>query len=125
MDNVDNRHKALETMSVLALACIAIGLIFRLNVFFYLATCLLLIGIFFKGLSVIISNGWLKFAQFLGFINARIILTLIFFLFLTPIAFLYRMLHGDFMNIKRNSDQKTYFVERNHEYKPKDFENVW
>jgi len=125
MNNGNNRQNALETMSILALACIIIGLIFKLQAFFYAALCLLVIGVFLKSLSVIISDGWLKIAQFLGFINARIILTLIFFLFLTPIACLYRLFHGDFLSIKRNDSIKSYFVERDHEYVPKNLDNVW
>jgi hypothetical protein len=122
--NID-LHKALEAMNILALACIVFGLIFKLQVFFYAASCLLVIGVFFGRLAIIITAGWLKFAYFLGFINTRIILTLIYYLLLTPIAYIYRLLHGDFLNIKRNTSLKSYFVERNHAYEPKDFENVW
>ena len=43
---------------------------------------------------------WLKFGAVLGAVNARAILTVIFFLVLTPIAFLHRRIHGDTLNLK-------------------------
>lgn len=125
MESINNWHKSLETISVLALASIVFGLILKIQILYYLALCFLIIGVFFKGLSMVVANVWLKFAHVLGFINTRIILTMIFYLFLTPIALTYRFFHGDFMNIKRNSVCTSYFTERDHEYEPKDFENVW
>lgn len=119
-------YKALETVSVLAMAGIVMGFVFRLKIFFIVSFVLLLTGIFFKRLSLLIAQGWLKFAYVLGTINSKIVLTLIFFLFLTPIAFLYRVIKGDFMRLRKgNGHSKSYWVEKNHQYKSKDLENVW
>ncbi|OGW40700.1 MAG: hypothetical protein A2Y97_07585 [Nitrospirae bacterium RBG_13_39_12] len=127
MKSRDNSNpKALETISILALACVALGLLFEMKVFFYVALVLLFIGIFVKKLSLIIAKGWLKFAHVLGTINSKIILTLIFFLFLTPIAVLYRIVKGDFMRLRKSSVySKSYWIEKNHKYVSKDLENVW
>ena len=119
------RSKSLETISILALACIAAGLIFGFKGLLYIALILLVIGSFFKGLSIKIARVWLKFAHFIGNINSKIILTLIFFLFLTPIAILYRVIKGDNMNLRRSNPSKSYWIEKNQKYKPKDLENVW
>jgi hypothetical protein len=66
----------------------------------------------------------MKFAYILGTVNSKIILTLIFFLFLTPIAFLYRTVKGDFMKLRKGGSS-SYWTEKNHQYEPKDMENVW
>jgi hypothetical protein len=119
-------HKALETICILALACIALGLLFELKVLFYAALLLLFIGAFFRKLSLIIARGWLKFAHVLGTVKSQVILTLIFFLFLTPIAVLYRIVKGDFMKLKRSKGHsKSYWIEKDHHYVSKDLENVW
>jgi hypothetical protein len=117
---------ALETMAVLAFVSIAVGLFFKLNALLYIALCLLFIGIFLKGLSIRIAGAWLKFSTVLGGISTRVVLTVIYFVFLTPIAFLYRVFHGDFISLKRQGVAgSTYWSERNYDYISKDFENPW
>ena len=70
--------------------------------------------------------GWHKLAELLGYINSRILLTLIFFIFLVPVAFLSRIFSGNPLLLKKrpNADD-SYFESRNHEYTSEDFENVW
>jgi hypothetical protein len=119
-------YKTLETISVLALASLIIGLVFKLHIFYVISLLLLLIGLFLKRVSALIANGWMKFAHILGTINTRILLFLIFYLFLTPIALLYRIFKGDFMMLRRDEEKrKSYWMKRDHQYKPKDLENVW
>lgn len=118
--------KVLETICVLAIASLIIGFIFGLQIFFVIALVLLLIGTFIKKLAFVIAQGWLKFAHILGAFNTKVILTLIFFLFLTPIAILYRVVKGDSMKLSRSDkNEKSYWIEKNHEYVAKDMENVW
>ena len=119
-------HIALETMAVLAFVSIAAGLFFKLNALLYIALCLLFIGIFLRALSIRITHAWLKFSAVLGGISTRLVLTVIYFVFLTPIAFLYRGFHGDFIFLKRQDNAgTTYWNERDYDYTPKDFENPW
>ncbi len=119
-------HIALETMAVLAFVSVAIGLFFKINALLYIALCLLFIGIFLRALSIRIAHAWLKFSSVLGGISTRLVLIVIYFVFLTPIAFLYRVFHGDFISLKRQDNARpTYWNERNYEYTPKDFENPW
>jgi len=119
-------QSALETIAVLAFVSLVLGLFFKLHILHYIALFLLFIGIFLRGLSVRIANIWLKFSAVLGGISTRIVLLVIFFVFLTPIAYLYRMFHGDFISLKRHGAVgATYWNERCHEYGPKDLENPW
>ena len=66
---------------------------------------------------------WGKIALVLGWINTRIILSLVFFIFLTPFALLSRLFSKNSLQLKQESD--TTFVERNHTYTKKDLENIW
>lgn len=119
-------HSALETISTLAFVCVLLGILFKFEVLFYIALALLFIGIFIKGLSSKIAKFWLRFADLIGYINTRIILTAVFFFMLTPIAFVYRLLHGDFLNItNKETNRKSYWHSRTHLYQPKDFEKMW
>lgn len=117
---------ALETIAVLAFVSIAIGLFFKIKALLYVALCLLFIGIFLKAVSIRIARLWLRFSSILGGISTRVVLTIIYFVFLTPIAFIYRLSHGDFISLKRkDSKAVNYWKERHYEYTPKDFENPW
>lgn len=66
---------------------------------------------------------WEKLAQILGFINTRILLTALFYVFLVPIAAISRLFSKDPMKLK--NPKGTVFVTRNHTYTAKDLENMW
>lgn len=66
---------------------------------------------------------WDKIAMVLGWINTKIILSVVFFIFLTPFGVLSRIFSKN--NLKLKHDSKTTFVERNHTYTKKDIENIW
>ncbi|HEY3278346.1 MAG TPA: hypothetical protein VGJ94_17155 [Syntrophorhabdaceae bacterium] len=117
-------HEALTTMAVLAMAGIFFGLLSGAKALYVLALLLLAVGVFMERWSIRVSSGWLKFAGLLSAVNTRVILGLIFFLFLTPISLLYRMFHGDFLGLKKG-DGKTYFSGRDHSYHAGDLTNPW
>ena len=125
MKKEQSRHETLETIAILAAAALCLGVLFRTQILIYLALALLIIGIFVKRVAAAISHGWLAFGRILGRINATVILSLIFFLFLTPLAFFYRIFHGDFMEIRSDPERKSYFKSRDHVYSAADLKNPW
>jgi len=75
-----------------------------------------------------VGNGivwlWFKIAEVLGRINGAIILSVLFFVFLLPIAFLYRLTKTNLLSLKRTQGGSVYH-ERNHLFKKEDLENTW
>lgn len=67
---------------------------------------------------------WLKFAFGLGWVNSRILLSIIYFVFLMPIAFLSRLFTKDPLMLKAKKLPSLY-NHRNHHYKKEDLENIW
>ncbi|MBN8577722.1 MAG: hypothetical protein J0L66_12325 [Cytophagales bacterium] len=67
---------------------------------------------------------WLKLAHVLGWINSKILLSIIFFLFLLPIAILSRLFTKDPLKLK-GREMKSLFADRNHLYSKEDLENIW
>ncbi|NCU05543.1 MAG: hypothetical protein GXC73_16345 [Chitinophagaceae bacterium] len=66
---------------------------------------------------------WMQLAKLLGYVNSRILLFLIFFIILTPVAFL-RKLFGK----KTTQDENkvnSYFHNRNQQYKAANLQNPW
>jgi hypothetical protein len=72
----------------------------------------------------LIVKGWYKIAEVLGAINGRILLSIVFFLVLLPVALLAKLGKKNLLALKKES-RKTVFVERNHKYVAKDMEQVW
>ncbi len=118
-------YKTLETIGVLALFCLVFSIILDISALIYVSAGLLFIGLFLKRFARIIAAGWMRFAVVLGVLNTRIILAVIFYAVLTPIAFFYRATHGDFMRVREDRSKKTYWHERNHEYKSEDLDKQW
>tara|TARA_Y100000389_G_scaffold163317_1_gene166524 strand:- start:208 stop:591 length:384 start_codon:yes stop_codon:yes gene_type:complete len=78
----------------------------------------LVISIIFLILGLINSNFlaplnklWFKFGIFLGKIISPIIMGIIFFLVVTPIGFIMRLLGKDLLNLKYNNN-KSYWIEK-------------
>ena len=119
------RHESLKTMAILAMAAIIFGLLFRTRSLFYVALAFLVCGLFIPRWAAALSTVWLKFSHVVGAVNTRIVLGLIFYCLLTPIALVYRLTHGDFLGLKRQGSARTYFTDREHTYCPEDFSNPW
>lgn len=122
-DNSD--YNTLETISVLALASMLFGFLLKNQILLYAAPVLLIIAIFIKPAARKLAQGWLMFSHVIGFINTRIILFLIFFLWLTPIAFIYRIFHKDILNIQPNKRLTTYWSIREYRFVGEDFKKIW
>ena len=91
----------------------------------YTGTAVGLLTVLWPGLAQWISWGWYKLAEGLGYVNSRILLTLVFFVFLLPIALLYRLFNRNIFALRSGRTDKSLYKERNHRYSAKDMENAW
>ena len=55
---------------------------------------------------------WMRMALMMGWVVSRILLSLIFFLVLTPIGLLAKLLGKDFLNIHPKNAQDSYWIQR-------------
>ena len=55
---------------------------------------------------------WMKLADILGFIMTRVILTVLFYLVLTPTAFLLKLLNKDLLNLKLEPQADSYWHKK-------------
>ncbi len=120
-------HKEVySTIIVLALAAMLIEIVFKMQYADDVALGLLALAIFFYSGAKWVTIVWLKFAELLGSFNSKVLLSVLFFLFLVPIALLSRIFRKDTLQRKRNVEVKgSYFKQRNHKYQPDDFTNVF
>ncbi len=120
-----SEYSTLETLSVLALVAMIFGFLIKSQILFYVAIVLLIIALFIKPIAGKLAQGWLMFANILGLINTRIILFLIFFLWLTPIAFVYRIFNKDLLNLHPKERQNTYWSIREYRFVAEDLRKIW
>ncbi len=117
------KEKTLEAMLVITTGMLLIYLIKQQSVFLYLAIAFGLTGIFFRPLALIIATIWYKLGDWLGFIVSKIVLTLVFFFFLFPIALLYRLFNKDPLRLKK--PRQSNWSVREHLYTENDLKNIW
>jgi len=118
-----NKAKSLETLLVLAGALIVVFWINPKKIFLLLALIFILIGIISPFLAGKISWAWFKFAELLGGVMSKVILSIVYFVFLVPIALLYRLTHKNSIILKPKGS--TFYIDRNKQYSPRDIENIW
>lgn len=112
-----------QTKSQLAIVAglLILGYIFDWSVLVYAATVLSVVFLAIPSLGKLIADGWMKLALFLGHWNGQILLSLVFFLFLTPLALVYRL----FQNGKKEGTVDSNYVVRNHTYTVEDLDKMW
>ena len=119
-----NRTRILESILAITTGLLAIGLIFEIKVLFSIAVAVGVCGLMIPPLARIITFLWLKLAEILGYINSRILLSIVFFVFLLPIALLSRLFKKDLLQLSPKKSG-SYFSERDHEYDAEDFKYPW
>ncbi len=119
-----NREKQLETMLTIAVGFFLVAWSTKNKYIFLFALLIGLIGMFSKTLTHYISNGWMKVGEAMGAVSSRVILSAIYFLFLFPIALMYRIGRKDTLQLKK-SESVSCFVTRNLHYEAKDLKNPW
>jgi hypothetical protein len=113
-----------KTILVIVTGLLTLSLVFQL---IWLMKVTLLIGvvaIFIPTAAKGIEWVWLKLATLLGWINSRILLSVVYFLFLMPLAWVSRLFTKDPLLLRKRKTA-SLFVTRNHLYTKKDLENIW
>jgi hypothetical protein len=86
----------------------------------------LLAGLFAYPLLRPVYISWMKFAFVLGWVNTRVILSLFFYIVLTPAGLLMRLLGRDPMQRKFDPSAGSYWVKREQQpFNPDRYENLF
>ena len=78
----------------------------------FVSLIFLVLGLLNSKLLNPLNKLWFKFGLFLGKFVSPLVMGFIFFIVVTPIAFLMRILKKDLLNIRFNNS-KTYWIEKN------------
>jgi hypothetical protein len=89
----------------------------------YVAAALAIVSLIVYPFARAVVWGWFMLAKILGYIVPNILLTSIYFFFLTPIAVIYRLLSKNPLHLKNTGE--SMYITRDHSYNSKDLENIW
>ena len=117
------KDKHLGTILVFVMVLLILFLVYKNVKLIYAALALGAIAILIPALSRKIHDIWMKFAELLGFVMNKVILGIVFFIFLLPIAMLSKLFRKNPLKVKRQTD--SYFNDRNFTYTKKSLEQLW
>jgi len=113
-----------KTILVIVTGLLALAWIFEIPVLGRIALAIGVISVFIPAAASAIEWVWFKMALVLGWVNSRILLSIVYFLFLMPVAWLSRLFTKDPLALKKGK-RDTLYSTRNHLYIRKDLENIW
>lgn len=113
-----------KSILVIVVGFIALAWIFKVPYLAEIALILGAIAIFSDSFAKMIERVWLKFAMAIGFINSKILLTIVYFVFLLPVALVSRLFTNDPLMLHGKNSASLYHT-RNHRYEKGDLEKIW
>jgi hypothetical protein len=117
------RQKEIEAMLSLSTGFLLFDLVYDKQAFFVAALCFGLIGLVSNPLCRIIARIWYGFSDILGAIVPKLVLAVVFYLLLYPIACFSRLFVKDPLRLSRHLE--SYYYQRDITYGPTDFEKPW
>lgn len=124
MQKLPTEAENLKTLVVLALVSLGAYMIFHWAWAIWTSLSFLSIATFSRYFASRIAWLWLSFAHILGKFNSTVILSLSFFLVLTPLALLRKVFVRNPLDLRKGKQQSLFRI-RNHRYTPQDLENPW
>lgn len=109
---------------VIVTGLVVLHFIFHSVYWLYAAAAIGLLSVFIPAAGNGIAGLWFKLAEGLGWINSRILLTVLFGVVLVPIAWFYRLVTKNPLLLKRPQNTSLYH-DRNHTYTKDDLEHPW
>lgn len=87
------------------------------TIFLSIGGALVLAGYYVPLMLLPLQKIWMTLAVVLGFVMTRVILSILFYIVITPISFLSKLFKKDFLNLKIEKDKSSYWNLRDEEYK--------
>ena len=116
MDNKNISNKSFGLLFFVAFLLIGLYPIYKgnnPNIYFLLISLpFLVLGLLNSKILTPLNKAWIKLGEVLGMIIAPIIMALVYFVVLTPISLIVRILGKDLLKIKFNKKLASYWIDR-------------
>jgi hypothetical protein len=117
------RNKAYESVLALMLGVLLLAR-FHHSMWLTVGLVLTLATLLSPWLARMVAWGWTSLAKVLGMIVSRVLLSVVFFVLVTPVALFRQMTGRDTLQLKPPTTG-TAFTIRGHRFTPKDLEKPW
>jgi hypothetical protein len=87
----------------------------------YISVAISVLSVLFEKFAEGFSCIWLKITKVIAFVINNTLLSIVFFLFLTPISWLKKVFHSK----NKISDKDSFFTNRNYLYRSDDLKKTW
>jgi hypothetical protein len=111
--------QAYKNIAVLAAGFLILYLVFNKLFLLYISLSALVLVSVHEKVALSISTWWMKLGEAMGKVTGTVILSIIFFLFLTPLATIQKLLS------KKQLSKNTNWIEVNKNFQPENFEKAW
>lgn len=123
LDYVRRDPETPKTQLVIVVGLLLISVLFSNEVIRYVALATGLIALIIPAAGHLIVWGWYRLALILSRVVNPVVLGMLFYLFITPIALLFRLFGNDPMRLKDN--RGSMYEQREHTYTAQDLKNPW
>lgn len=118
-----DKARKTETLLVIVLGCVTLYLVKRWSFVLVVGLVTGLVGLLVPAVRDGIHWSWTKLSEGLGWVSGKVLLTVIYFLVLVPLAWIARS-RGK-IGLRNKPDGDSYFKERDHTYRREDMVNPW
>lgn len=125
MTITSTREKHLETCLVISTGLVIAYFFFPHVALLYVAATIGIIGAFIDSIAKWIHWVWYKIAEIMGGVMSKVLLSIVFFVFLFPLALLSRLFNKDGLQLTKKGSKESYWTERNHAFEGKDLKDMW
>jgi hypothetical protein len=121
MNNLQTSH----ILNIMALGLLICHIVFHQSILLYLATLLLILIAFPNPVGRLLAAGWMRFGAALGALNSRVLLTIVYYLILVPVAYCYRRFNRGLVAYFFDRSRNSYFIDATRRYDRSMFEKIW
>jgi hypothetical protein len=114
-----------KNILVIIIGLLTIYYIFDVQYLDIIAYSIGAMSIIFPAVAFGIDWLWGKIGFVMGWVNSKVILTVLFFFILFPIALLRRIFASKVLQLKKPADIKSLYKNRNHLYRKEDLADTW
>ncbi|GAF04040.1 SxtJ family membrane protein [Saccharicrinis fermentans] len=118
-----SREKAQEATLALVLLILIVVIKYEQSWLLFVAVVLIIVSFVSKKTSFVIAKGWFGIAHFIGIVMSHVVLFVIYYFVLFPLAVLQRLTGRN--QLRKKDYVHSYFHWRNHLYDEEDVKKPW
>ncbi len=126
LSQIITKDQAKDTGMAFVLICLIISYFWKYDIALLIAIVILFIDIIWPGFFRPFAKVWFGLSHILGTIMSKIILSIIFFLLVTPVGLIRRLMGADSLQMKQwKRNHSSVFKVREHRFLPEDIRNPY